>query len=505
MAEASPFVTRMLGLSLDERRKVLSSLEPQQLHKLLRSWSTWARPEQIWRPRDGVSWYVYTAGRGWGKNAVGVNAMHYIAQHPWLCGATRFRSGATRGGWIGIAGRTANDVNNTIVNGANGIMAWAPDGAVPAHHKADKILEWPNGVIARLFSGDEPASFRGPNVGALWADEVPYWKRRAESFKAARGMLRVGQHPPGIVTMTPRGDHETLSLVFELGEDGRPIPASADDPRDRVVQGYRVAPRTHVTTGHTRANAANLADSYLDDMIATHGGTESEGTELGGEVPIESPDAAIRWHWFRTESKVPEPTVYRALMIDPAGSDTGSEVGMLIYAVGVSGRLYFLRDESRRMTPSEWSHRAVGLARQWSVDRLVFETNYGEQLGPTILRDTFRGSPGHIPRIVTVRASTSKWERLLSVRHHWELGHVIEIVDDDDDRHFAKLDLQLATFDPKRSSRDQPNGTDRMDVAVWAAIEALGTAAERRRIARLNDATAWGKVVEGFEHPDEDP
>src|SRR5690606_24250371 len=107
--------------------------------------------------------------------------IRHVAGHAELCGGRAKRNASDRhhgeGGWIGIAGRTANDVNETMLYGPSGLMTISPPWFRPRHIASRKILVWPNGVRARLMSGDTPESFRGPNFGFLWCDELAYWKK----------------------------------------------------------------------------------------------------------------------------------------------------------------------------------------------------------------------------------------------------------------------------------------------------------------------------------------
>ncbi len=145
-----------------------------------REW--WCRPEQIWTPGP-ETYTLITAGRGWGKDYAGSHTCHYVASRPELCGGRPARGPDDRragaGALMGIAGRTANDVNQTMIDGDSGIMATCDPALRPEWNKRDCTLTWKTGVKARLMSGDVPASFRGPNFGFLWADELPHWARAA--------------------------------------------------------------------------------------------------------------------------------------------------------------------------------------------------------------------------------------------------------------------------------------------------------------------------------------
>ena len=109
--------------------------------RLQHDWSWWGRPEQIWRP--GPETYTLAlAGRGWGKSAAGAHAALYVMQHPELCGG-RVAEGeddeaAGEGAVMAIAGRTTNDVNQTMIE--EGIMAYCDPALRPEWRKSDRLL-----------------------------------------------------------------------------------------------------------------------------------------------------------------------------------------------------------------------------------------------------------------------------------------------------------------------------------------------------------------------------
>src|SRR5690606_7628003 len=159
-------MARLLDLAPEQRAEVIGSLPTRAKSALLYDWrGFWARPEQLWEP--GPWGEIILGGRGAGKNMAGAQNIRHVAGHAELCGGRAKRNASDRhhgeGGWIGIAGRTANDVNETMLYGPSGLMTISPPWFRPRHIASRKILVWPNGVRARLMSGDTPESFRGPN------------------------------------------------------------------------------------------------------------------------------------------------------------------------------------------------------------------------------------------------------------------------------------------------------------------------------------------------------
>ena len=276
-------------------------------------WWHWGRPEQIWTPGPEI-YTLAIPGRGWGKNQMGSHACHLVGNNPELCGGRPAKGPddkrAGEGAIMGIAGRTANDVNQTIVDGDSGIMASCDPALRPEWNKSDKTLTWKTGVKARLMSGDVPASFRGPNFGFLFADELAHWARGVESWKQCGRAFRkssLGQHRRALITTTPLGTLLVQSLAWVMRE-GAPVKAPPGTPDDRQLQGYLIRPDTRIITGSTYDNLANLDASYLAETAGTFEGTGDADQEIRGLIRLKVPGSLWDQDWFqRCEvAEVPE-------------------------------------------------------------------------------------------------------------------------------------------------------------------------------------------------------
>jgi len=101
----------------------------------------------------------------------------------------------------------------------------------------------------KLFAATEPERLRGPQHSRLYCDELAAWEY-PETWDQAMFGLRLGQRPRTIIATTPK----PTSLIRRIFAD----------------------PHTHVTSGSTFDNAANLAPSALANLKAKY-----EGTRLG--------------------------------------------------------------------------------------------------------------------------------------------------------------------------------------------------------------------------------
>ena len=119
--------------------------------------------------------------------------------------------------------------------------------------------------MAQAFSAEDPESLRGPQFDAAWCDELAKWRYARETWDMLQFGLRLGDWPRQLVTTTPR----PLPLLKELIAD----PASV------------------VTRAVTRENAANLAPSFLESVVAQYAGTRLGRQELDGEIVDERKDA----------------------------------------------------------------------------------------------------------------------------------------------------------------------------------------------------------------------
>lgn len=486
----SEFVDLMLRLSPEARLRFLDTL-PHSVHRRLKyTWELWARPEQLWRPGP-ETWTVYLGGRGGGKSATGIEAVRYVAKHPELCG-----------GFIGIAGRTANEVNRTMVAG---LMARTPPREQPRWWKNDKLLAWKNGVEARLFSGEEPKSFRGPNIGFLWPDELAHWSYLKESWAAATNMLRVGDHVRGVVTTTPLGVETIERLVWQFTKDRtEPVVAPEGTPPERMFQGFMLKKGVRVVNFSTYANAGNLAENFLEEIVGESAGTAAYEQEIEGRILRGVPTALWKHEWIRRIERMPDDVVQVVVGVDPSGgtdsrTSKNAEVGIVVAALGASGLYYVIEDCSGRYTPEQWGARVWRAFDEWGADGIAVESNYGGDMALATLRMT-RPNKNAERFIHRVDATRNKAARAGRVTPLYSLGRVVHCGKEIDAEHtvssatrFAVLERQLTSWDPTKPL-DAQGSPDRMDALVWALIWLNNGGSDSRRVKAMGSKEVWDEV-----------
>lgn len=474
-AVQSRFVSRLMTLDREERAQYIAELPRRQREGLRYYWRLWARPDQVWEPGP-ETFTVWLAGRGWGKTRTGAETVCRVARNRKLCG-----------GVIGIAGRTSNDVSQTMIHGPGGIMECSPPGFRPRHLKSERLLVWPNGVRARLFSGDVAESFRGPNVGFLWAEELAHWADLANAWSTAKMILRHGAFPRCIVTTTPIGVSDIEKLVWEHDENDEPIVAANGDPQ---LDGFRVHHAARVVSGSTYDNAVNLPANYLLEVIGTHEGTATGPQEVHGKILRGVPSSPWRYDWIRRVEAMPCDAAQIVVAVDPKGKvkGTSAEIGIVVVALGVDGRIYFLADLSGPHSPEGAATVAAQALVAWDGSTLIFEDNISGDAGVAMMRAAMPDDLRTLAQIVRVTATVSKAERAAIVAPQWQAGTVYHV---GPTRAWVQLERQMVGFDPRRPDA-MP--TDRMDAAGWAILHLRGNGTDRQQLRALGNAEAWAKI-----------
>lgn len=354
--------------------------------RLAYEWRFWARPEQIAPPGDWRVWIII-AGRGWGKTRTGAE---------WL--TERAKKGYKR---LGMIGQTAADVRDTMIQGESGVLTIAAPSFRPRYEPSKRLLTFPNGAKAHLYSGDEPDQLRGPAHDSVWSDEPAKWKYANEAWYNMDFGLRSGPDPKVVGTTTPR----PIPLIITLLEE-----AAGENPS--VI----------VTSGNTFENTANLAPGFLATMKKRYLGTRLGRQELFAEILRER--AGSLWTRGRLEELRVKtaPACGRILIgVDPAMSDgeNAAETGIVVVGRGADGHGYTLRDGTLQGSPAEWANRVCRLYQIFSANAVVAEGNQGGNL----VAATIQTINPNIP-VKIVHASRSKEARAEPVAALYEKGEV---------------------------------------------------------------------------------
>jgi predicted phage terminase large subunit-like protein len=386
-------------------------------------WLATARPEQLPPPGDWSIWLIL-AGRGWGKTRTGSERVRKLAE-------------SGRVGRIALVGPTAADVRDTMVEGESGILAVSRDHFRPVYESSKRRLTWQNGVIATMFSSEEPDRLRGPQHAAAWSDELGAWKNVKETWSMLQFGLRLGR-PRQLITTTPRQIKILRELIARDGDD--------------VV----------VTRGSTYDNRDNLAPTFFSQIVREYEGTRLGRQELNAELLEDTPGAL----WTRDlieQARVPkdkQPDMRRIVVaIDPAISsgEDSDETGIIVAGLGVDDRGYVLEDCSGKYTPMDWAKRAIAAYNRHSADKIVAEANQGGAMVENTLRVVDRNVP-----IKLVHASKGKITRAEPISALYEQGRVSHV------GAFDQLEDQLCTYTSGCSA-----SPDRLDALVWGLTEII--------------------------------
>ena len=414
----------LASLPLALRNDLIGALSSDEALALTYDWPFWARASQL---PPGGDWRVWLllAGRGFGKTRTGAEEVR-----------SRARGGARR---IALVAPTAADARAVMVEGESGILAISPPDARPLYEPSKRLLTWPNGAIATLYSADEPERLRGPQHDFAWCDELAAW-RYPEAWDMLMFGLRLGDDPRAVVTTTPRPT--------------------------KLIRALLADPKVTVTRGATRENQANLAPAFLQQIVRRY-----EGTRLGRqELEAELLDDVAGALWSRglveaaRAGAAPGELSRIVVAIDPAASSGGNadETGIIVAGRDRQGHGWVLADASGRFAPTGWARAALAACRAHNADRIVAEVNNGGEMVEATLRVI---DPD--VSFAAVRAARGKAARAEPVAALYEQGRVHHI------GAFPQLEDQMCAFTADFDRNIAGYSPDRVDALVWALTELL--------------------------------
>jgi len=387
-----------------------------------------ARADQV--EPDGDDWdnWLCLAGRGWGKTRTGAE---------WAIEQARHHGDKSRGA---LVGRTAADVRDTMIEGESGILAVAPATFRPVYNPSKRLLTYPNGAMQYAYASAEPEALRGPQHHYAWADELAAWKYLQYTWDMLKMGLRLGTHPRVVVTTTPR----PLPLVKELVKSDR----------------------ARISKGTTYDNLDNLAETFKRTVLDKYEGTTLGRQELNAEILEDLPGALVARQLIEQGrvdyDDMPE-LVAIAVAMDPAGTGTGDETGLMAAGYGVDGHHYVLEDASRQATPDVACRAAYALMERHGASVIVVEDNGGKdwiELGlKRVWQDMHPNDTTPAP-IRRVNASQGKKLRAQPVAMLYEQHKVHHV------GVFAELEDQLTTWIPE----EDPQSPDRLDALVHVIV-----------------------------------
>jgi len=334
-----------------------------------------------------------------------------------------------------LAGATAEEVRDIMIEGESGILNCAPDDFKPEYIPSLKQLIWPNGAVTHICYGSEKEKARGYQSDFLWCDELAKWQFTEETFDNLLLGLRLGQNPLCIVTSTPRPTKFLIDLEKRVDKQGRPS--------------------TVTTRGRTEDNFRNLSPVFISTIISQNQGTRWGKQELEGEFLNDNPEAL----WKRSNiddnrvHKIPQLT-YVVVGVDPsATSKAGSDdTGIITAGKDSKGEYYVLGDYTIHDTPQAWGTAAITAYNKHQANLIVGETNNGGEM----VEHTIKTIDQKIP-FRAVHASRGKAIRAEPVSSLYEQGKVHHFGT------FPELEDEMCEWVP--GAEKSP---DRVDALVWA-------------------------------------
>ena len=240
------------ALSPIDRNLLIADLTPAEVRYIASRWDIFAHdhqrpPEQASNGQPWLTWLLI-GGRGAGKTRAGAEWIRAQA-----LGQPPFADAPV--GRIALVGETEHDVREVMIEGVSGLLAVHDRSKRPQWISSRKRLQWRNGAVAYAFSADDPESLRGPQFGCAWSDEMAKWRYAEAAFDMLQFGLRLGAQPRQMITTTPR----PTALLKKLMQD----------------------PANVVTHAPTRANAFNLAPTFLKSVMARYAGTRMGAAGTG--------------------------------------------------------------------------------------------------------------------------------------------------------------------------------------------------------------------------------
>lgn len=391
-----------------------------------------ARPKQL---PPGGAWqtWLILAGRGFGKTRTGAE---------WI--RKRVQAGLARR--IVIAGPTAADIRDIMIEGESGLLAvCARAGVHVTYNPSKRRITFANGATAVLVSADESSRFRGLQCDTFWCDELASW-RYADAWDQLQLGHRLGTDPRGIVTTTPR----PIPIIKDLIADGAVV----------------------TTTGNTYENRENLASRFIEQIVKRYEGTTLGRQELYAEI-LEDVEGAL-WQRKLIDShrvkagEVPAlPAV--AVAIDPATThgEKSDQTGIAVAGRGDDGEFYVLHVAGHRMSPNDWANRVLDLYELHEADEIIAESNQGGEMVKATILNACRDREMRPPRVRLIHAKRGKRLRAEPVAALYEQGRVHHV------GQFASAEDEMCVF-PVGGDHD-----DQVDALVYAV-----TAVDVRRLGR---------------------
>jgi phage terminase large subunit-like protein len=403
----------------------VKELKPHRVTEILHDWRYWARSDQL--PPEENDWrsWLILGGRGSGKTRSGAEWVRALALGQWGVRAHR----------IAIVAPTYSEARLVMIEGQSGLLSVHSDDERPLFEPSKRVLTWPNGCVAHIFSADQPDSLRGPQFDAAWCDELAKWKHADAAWNMLQFALRLGENPVAVITTTPR----PIPILRRLLKDAGTV-------------------TTHSTTFDNRKN---LAPPFLAEVLQRYGGTRLGRQELNGELIDDDPNALFKRELIESKRVANHPKLTRIVVaVDPpAGFGKNSNAcGIVCVGIDANGHGYVLEDATvQGLRPAKWAAHVSALYEAKNADRVVAEINQGGAMVEQVLREvneniSFRA----------VHATRGKKARAEPVAALYEQGRISHVGS------FPALEDEMCSVIGEGSG-----SPDRLDALVWAVSDLM--------------------------------
>lgn len=449
---------RMSRLPVEQQMAVLDGTDPATLLEMQAdAWWWTARPEQLAPLGEWFMW-LFMGGRGTGKTRAGsewiidraLSLPHDISGNPTE--------------WV-VIGQTTDDTRKFNINGPGGIMnvlkrkGWERGKEFLFNESRLELTIREHGQRVYFEGCDDEDTGRGYTAAGYWLDEICKWRYTDTVWKEGimpglRANLPYGARPQVFCSTTPK----PISLLKEWVS--------------RCLDGADLAYR--LTVGSTYDNAANLSPAMLAEFRREYEGTHLGRQELYGQLLTEV-RGALWTHALLDRHRVTQaPSLMRTVVgVDPAGSGTRDEFGLVVVGRGYDSEDYVLGDHSKQMAGRVACRQAWEVFLMYHADELVVERNEGKKTLEDMLDDTYREMqreglfpPGGSPPVRMVWAKDGKKLRATPIGLRYEQGRVHHVGS------FPELEDQQCTWNPDDPKK--PDSPDRVDALVYAGLHLRG-------------------------------
>jgi phage terminase large subunit-like protein len=425
------------ALSPEERVELFAGFTEEQLDALMYDADFWLRPAQ--KIPDG-DWFITAliCGRGWGKTR---------AITEWIKKKALDEPGCR----IGIAGKNAADVRDTVIEGPSGLLVVHHPDVRPEYKPSVRRVIWPNGSVATTLSSESPDQGRGPGYNYVVMDEFAAWKEIRDDagstlFTNLIAAAREGSRPQLILATTPKRTATMRKIIADHEEDPNRI---------RIIHGKT-------------SDNKSLSEAYIKDFEKQYEhNPDLYRQEILG-LMIDDAEGLVFTQKMIEDNRIvstvmPSYRQYplRVVAVDPTvAAEPRDECGIIVIGataerIPAARRAVVLDDLSLRARPDGehgWAQRVVDTAKQYQTKFVVIEQNQGHDL----LRSTIHAID---PSLIIFKVHAAKGKQMRA-------EPVVVALSQERIKFwgtYPELEDQMNFYDPA----DTKSSPDRLDAFVW--------------------------------------